>query len=63
MRKAMRRTSAHRLIENLREYLADLRDEREWDELVRRTQPQLVAAARRVKREIAAGLVQPLDLD
>ncbi len=49
--------------EHLREYLADLQDELRWDSLFERTQPQLVAAARRARQGIAAGLAQPLDPD
>ena len=52
-----------RVVEHLREYLTDVRDELEWDDLLKRTQPQLVAAARRAKREIAEGHAHPLDLD
>ncbi len=51
------------VVEHLREYLADLQDELEWDRLFERTQPQLVAAARRAKQEIAEGHAQPLDYD
>uniref|UniRef100_A0A7C1FM92 DUF2281 domain-containing protein n=1 Tax=Caldilinea aerophila TaxID=133453 RepID=A0A7C1FM92_9CHLR len=51
------------VVEHLREYLADLQDEQEWDSLFKRTQPQLVAAARRAKQEIAEGHAQPLDYD
>jgi hypothetical protein len=51
------------VVEHLREYLADLQDELEWDRLFQRTQPQLVAAARRAKQEIAEGHAQPLDYD
>ena len=51
------------VVEHLREYLADLQDELEWDRLFQRTQPQLVAAARRAEQEIAQGHAQPLDYD
>jgi len=49
--------------EHLREYLADLQDELQWDALVSKTQPQLVAAARRAKQAIAQGQATPLDYD
>jgi hypothetical protein len=52
-----------RVVEHLREYLEDLQDELEWDTLFKKTQPQLVAAARRAKQEIAQGLAKPMDLD
>jgi len=45
----------HQVVEHLREYLADVRDELEWDETFAKTQSQLAAAARRAKQQIAAG--------
>ena len=52
-----------RAVEHLREYLLDVEDERKWDALFERTQPQLVVAARKARREIAQGLSEPMDLD
>ncbi len=52
-----------RLVEHLRNYLADLEDELRWDRDFKETRPQLVAAARRARREIADGRATPLDLD
>lgn len=52
-----------RVVEHLREYLADLQDELEWDNLFEQTQPQLAAAARRAKQEIAQGRAQPMDYE
>ncbi|MBI2976982.1 MAG: hypothetical protein HYY33_08540 [Chloroflexi bacterium] len=52
-----------RVVEHLREYLEDLQDELQWDALFKRTQPQLAAAARRAKQEIAQGLAKPMDFD
>lgn len=49
-------------VERLREYIAELQDQREWDSRFKRTQSQLAAAARRVKDEITKGQVEPLDL-
>jgi hypothetical protein len=51
------------VVEHLREYLADLQDELKWDNLFEQTQPQLVAAARRAKQEIAHGRSQPMDYE
>lgn len=51
----------NRVVEHLQEYIADLQDEIEWDIAFRKTQPQLVAAARRARQEIAEGLAQPMD--
>ena len=49
------------VVEHLREYVEELRDELKWDTLVAKTQRQLVAAARRAKEEIASGKSEPLD--
>ena len=49
------------VVEHLREYLADLQDEFEWDMAFKNTQPQLIAAAQRAKQEIAAGRAKSLD--
>jgi hypothetical protein len=51
------------VVEHLREYLEDLQDELQWDALFKRTQAQLVAAARRAEQEIAQGLAKPMDYD
>lgn len=47
------------VVEHLREYLEDLADEARWDETFQKTQPGLVAAAQRARREIAAGEAKP----
>ena len=51
------------VVDHLREYLEDLRDELQWDSLFEKTQPQLVAAARRAKQEIAEGKAKPMNFD
>ena len=45
------------VVEHLREYIADLEDERRWDESYSRTQSALVAAAQKAKQERTAFLV------
>ena len=49
------------VVEHMREYIATLQDEDAWDAAFQKTQPQLVAAARVAKRQIAAGQAEPLD--
>jgi hypothetical protein len=49
--------------EHLREYLQDLQDEVCWDTLFKKTQRELVAAARLAKEEIAEGRATPMDYD
>lgn len=56
-------TAQERVVEHLREYIEDLQDELQWDSLFKKTQPQLIAAAKRAKQEIAAGNAKPLDYD
>ena len=56
-------TAQDQVVEHLREYLEDLRGELQWDTLFKKTQPQLVAAARRAKKETAERLAQPMDYD
>lgn len=56
-------TAQDRVVEHLREYIEDLRDELQWDSLFKKTQPQLIAAAKRAKQEIGAGNAKPLDYD
>ena len=51
------------VVEHLREYLADMQDELVWSAQFKRTQPQLIAAARRARQQIVEGLAQPLDYD
>jgi hypothetical protein len=43
------------------EQMEDLQDELRWDSLFKKTQPQLAAAARRAKQQIAEGMAMALD--
>jgi hypothetical protein len=52
-----------RAVEHLREYVEELQAERQWDASFEKTRPQLIAAARRAKRETAQGLAQLMDYD
>ena len=51
------------VVEHLREYIAELEDELRWEISFNNTQDQLIEAARRAKKEIAAGKAEPMDLD
>jgi hypothetical protein len=51
------------VVEHLREYLADLQDEWQWDNSFQQTQSSLGAAARQAKQERAAGLATPMDYE
>lgn len=48
-------TAQEQVVEHLREYIATLQDDLQWDATFKKTQPQLLAAARRARQEIAAG--------
>jgi hypothetical protein len=48
-----------RVADHLREYIEDLREEWQWDTTFKKTQSQLITAARRAKQEIAAGQAKP----
>jgi len=48
------------VVEHIREYITDLEDEKRWDASFKRTQDNLVAAARKAKQEIAAGRSIPM---
>jgi glycerate-2-kinase len=63
MLESLSEPAQEEVIEHLREYIAELQDEREWDMRFKRTQPELIATARRVKKQIAEGAAEPLDLD
>ncbi len=50
-----------RIAEHIREFIADLEDEKLWDASFERTQDNLVAAARQARQEIAVGQSVPMD--
>lgn len=52
-----------KVAEHIREYIADLEDDKRWDDSFKRTQENLVAAARKAKQEIAAGNSVPMDYE
>lgn len=52
-----------RVIEHVREYIEDLREEFRWDESFSRTRDALVTAARQAREEIAEGKSSPMDAD
>jgi len=63
MLEALPEAVQNQIVEHLREYVAALQDEIQWDSSFKRTQRQLAAAARRAKEEIAAGHATPMDYD
>lgn len=63
MLEALPETVQNQVVEHLREYIAQVQDEIQWDISFKKTQRQLIAAARRAKQEIGAGHVVPMDYD
>lgn len=63
MMESLPETAQDLVLEHLREYIEELRDELQWDSLFKDTQPQLIAAAKRARQEIAGGQAKPLDID
>jgi hypothetical protein len=63
MLESLSETAQEQVVEHPRKYLEGLQDEIRWDNLFKKTQPQLIAAAKRAKREIDAGQSKPLDYD
>ena len=51
-----------RVVEHLREYIEDLRDEALWKNSFSRTQNKLISAAKQVRKEIADGKATPFDI-
>ena len=52
-----------RVVEHVRQFIEDLRDEFRWDESLSRTQEPLVTAARLARKEIAEGKASLLDVE
>ena len=56
-------TAQNQIVEHLREYIADLQDELQWEISFNNTHDKLVAAARWAKQEIAEGKAEPMELE
>jgi hypothetical protein len=52
-----------RVIEHLREYIEDLREDAQWRDAFAHSQEKLVDAAREARQAIAKGEATPLDID
>ena len=61
MMESLPEPAQEQIVAHLRRYLEELQDEHRWDSLFQRTKPQLIAAAKRAKEEIAAGQAKPMD--
>lgn len=63
MIESLPENAQNRVLEHLREYIQDLEEELKWEKSFKTTQPNLIAAAKRAKHEIAEGLSEPMDYD
>ncbi len=52
-----------KVVEHLREYIEDLRDEAQWTDLFSRTQNSLVNTAKQARKDISDGKAIALTLD
>ena len=51
------------IVEHVREFIAALEDEAQWESSFKQTRTRLVAAARQAKREVAEGQSVPMDYE
>jgi hypothetical protein len=51
------------VVEHMRDYIEDIRDDAKWKESFSRTQDKLIAAARHARQEIAEGEARPMDVE
>jgi len=51
----------YQVVEHVRDYIAEMQDEQQWDNAFQRTQKELIVAARHAKQEIAAGKSEPME--
>jgi len=51
------------VLEHLQEYIQYLEEELKWEQSFKKTESNLIAAAKRAKQEIAEDLSEPMDYD
>ena len=61
MVESLPETAQDQIVEHLLNYVEEMKDKMEWDDLFKKTQPQLSSAAKRARKEIADGLASPMD--
>ncbi len=52
-----------RVVEHVREYIEDLRDEMRWDAQFKASGSKLAGAARKARKQIAQGHSSPMDVE
>jgi hypothetical protein len=63
MMETLPEAAQHRVLDHMQQYIAELQDEMEWGIAFKKTQPELVATARRAGKEIAEGMAKPMDCE
>jgi hypothetical protein len=63
MMESLPESEQNHLVEHLREYITEMQDDIRWEFLFKKTQSNLVSAAKKAKREIAEGKAVPMDYD
>lgn len=63
MIESLPENAQNRVLEHLREYIQELEEELKWEKSFKKTESNLIAAAKRAKQEIAQGLAKPMDYD
>jgi hypothetical protein len=63
MLKSLPESLQDQAVEHLREYIKVMQDELEWDRQFKKSKNELVVAARRAKKGIAAGRSKSMDHD
>lgn len=63
MIESLPENAQNRVLEHLQEYIQDLEEELKWEQSFKKTESNLIAAAKRAKQEIAEGLSEPMDYE
>ena len=61
MMESLSEDKQNELVEHLREYIQDLKDESKWQQSFNKSQDKLIAAARLAKQQIAEGKAKSMD--
>ena len=61
MMESLPQDKQDKIVEHLREYIQDLREEQKWNESFNKSQDKLIAAAKLAKQQIVEGKAQPID--
>ncbi|WP_420629341.1 hypothetical protein [Candidatus Leptofilum sp.] len=63
MMESLPEAAQEQAVEQLRDFIAEMQEESEWDALFEKTQDQLIVAARKARAEIASGKSEPMDYE